>query len=109
MKFQYCSDLHLEFPDNKEYILNNPIKPTADILILAGDIVPFAVMDKHNDFFDYISWNFKMTYWIPGNHEYYYHRVANSTALNTNIRENIFLVNNCVKEISGVNLIFSTL
>ena len=25
------------------------------------------------------------------------------------IRENIFLVNNCVKEISGVNLIFSTL
>ena len=109
MKLQYCSDLHLEFPDNKEYILDNPIDPTADILILAGDIVPFAVMDKHNDFFDYISRNFKMTYWIPGNHEYYYYNVDSSGFLETKIRENIFLVNNCVKEISGVNLIFSTL
>ena len=26
MKPQYCSDLHLEFPDNKEYILDNPIE-----------------------------------------------------------------------------------
>lgn len=109
MKLQYCSDLHLEFPDNKEYILDNPIEPTADILILAGDIVPFAVMDKHNDFFDYISRNFKMTYWIPGNHEYYYYNVDSSNFLETQIRENIYLVNNCVKEISGVNLIFSTL
>lgn len=109
MKLQYCSDLHLEFPDNKEYIQDNPIEPTADILILAGDIVPFAVMDKHNDFFDYISRNFKMTYWIPGNHEYYYYNADSSNFLETKIRENIFLVNNCVKEISGVNLIFSTL
>ena len=109
MKLQYCSDLHLEFPDNKEYILDNPIQPEADILILAGDIVPFAVMDKHQDFLNYISRHFKMTFWIPGNHEYYYHRVDNSATLNTNIRENVFLVNNCVKEIPGVNLIFSTL
>lgn len=109
MKIQYCSDLHLEFPDNKEYILNNPIEPIAEILILAGDIVPFAVMDKHNDFFDYISRNFKMTFWIPGNHEYYYYDVDSSRFLDTKIRENIFLVNNCIKEISGVNIIFSTL
>jgi predicted phosphohydrolase len=109
MKLQYCSDLHIEFPDNKEYILDNPIEPTGDILILAGDIVPFAVMGKHNDFFDYISRNFKMTYWILGNHEYYYYNVYSSGFLETQIRENIYLVNNCVKEISGVKLIFSTL
>ena len=109
MKLQYCSDLHLEFPDNKEYILDNPIQPEADILILAGDIVPFEIMDKHQDFFNYISRHFETTFWIPGNHEYYYHRVDSSATLNTNIRENIFLVNNCVKEIPGVNLIFSTL
>lgn len=109
MKLQYCSDLHLEFPDNKEYILDNPIESAADILILAGDIVPFALMGKHNDFFDYISRNFKMTYWIPVNHEYYHYNVDSSGFLETKIRENIYLVNNCVKEISGVNLIFSTL
>lgn len=109
MNIQYCSDLHLEFPDNKQFILDNPIEPKADILILAGDIVPFAVIDKHQDFFDYISRYFKTTFWVPGNHEYYYHRIDNSTILNTDIRENIHLVNNCVKEVSGINLIFSTL
>lgn len=109
MKLQYCSDLHLEFPDNKEYILDNPISPVADILILAGDIMPFAAIDKHNDFLDYISRSFKTTFWVPGNHEYYYYNVDSSNFLETQIRENIYLVNNCVKEISGVNLIFSTL
>lgn len=109
MKIQYCSDLHLEFPDNKEYILDNPIEPIADILILAGDIVLFKIMDDHKDFFDYISRHFKMTFWIPGNHEYYYYQADNSGFLDTKIRENVFLVNNCVKEIFGVNLIFSTL
>lgn len=109
MKIQYCSDLHLEFPDNKEYIINSPIEPIADILILAGDIVPFKIIDNHQDFFNYISRNFKTTYWIPGNHEYYYYNVDSSRFLDTKIRENIFLVNNCIKEISGVNIIFSTL
>lgn len=109
MKIQYCSDLHLEFPDNKEYILDNPIEPIADILILAGDIVLFKIMDDHKDFFDYISRHFKMTFWIPGNHEYYYYQADNSEFLDTKIRENVFLVNNCVKEVFGVNLIFSTL
>lgn len=109
MKIQYCSDLHLEFPDNKEYILDNPIEPIADILILAGDIMPFKIMDDHQDFFNYISRHFKMTFWIPGNHEYYYYRVDHSGVLDTKIRENIFLVNNCIKEVSGVKLIFSTL
>jgi len=46
MKLQYCSDLHLEFPENKKYILKNPIKPKAEILVLAGDIVLFATMDR---------------------------------------------------------------
>ena len=71
MILQNCSDLHLEFPQNEAYIKANPIKPIGDILILAGDVTFFTRVDKQKHFFDYISDRFELTYWIPGNYEYY--------------------------------------
>lgn len=110
MKVQYCSDIHLEFPQNREFIKLYPLKPMGDILLLVGDIVPFAVIEKHNDFFNYISDNFKHTYWIPGNHEYYYFEAATRTGvLNEKIRENVSLVNNVAIYHDEVRFIFSTL
>ncbi len=110
MKIQYCSDLHLEFEENKNFLKQNPIVPTGEILILAGDIVPFAIMDKHNDFFNYVADNFETTYWIPGNHEYYHFDIANKCGvINESIKSNVHLVNNVAIQQKNVKLIFTTL
>jgi predicted phosphohydrolase len=110
MKLQYCSDLHLEFRQNKEFMKSNPLQVKGEILLLAGDIVPFAIMDKHKYFFDFVADNFECTYWIPGNHEYYGSDIARrSGVLNERIRSNVFLVNNVAMQHTDLNLIFSTL
>ncbi|WP_373495877.1 metallophosphoesterase [Aquiflexum sp.] len=110
LNIQYASDLHIEFPQNRDFLKRNPLKAVGDVLVLAGDIVPFWVMDKHKDFFSYLSDHFETTYWLPGNHEFYHFDIAEkSGVLNEKIRNNVFLVNNTSVLHGNVRLIFSTL
>ncbi len=110
MKFQYASDLHLEFPANEKFLLDNPLIPVGEILILAGDIIPFRFIDKFAWFFDFISENFKNVFWIAGNHEYYGEDAAEKHGkFHFSIRKNVFLVNNFSVIHDNAKFIFSTL
>jgi len=110
MKIQYCSDLHLEFKANKNFLAKNPIQQSGEILLLAGDVIPFHLLNQHADFFDFVSANYESVFWVPGNHEYYNYDLGNvKNPLYEKIRKNVFLVNNQIIPFKNVNLIFSTL
>jgi predicted MPP superfamily phosphohydrolase len=72
MKLRYFSDLHLEFikANTMEQFIRKIPSGMNEICILAGDIGnPYQ--SNYNIFMDFISKNFKKTFVISGNHEYY--------------------------------------
>jgi len=110
MKFQYCSDLHLEFSENRKWLAEHPIIPSADVLLLAGDILLLSQVNSHSDFLSFLADNFEVVYWIPGNHEYYGYDIADKPAsFLEKIRSNVYLVNNQHIQHGSTNLIFTTL
>lgn len=111
MLIQYCSDLHLEFTTNRRWLTENPILPEGDILIIAGDTYYLGKDFGHLPFWKEVSKNFRETYVLPGNHEYYGGYNVATSLLETKevIRKNVWLVNNCVIEEPDVRLIFTTL
>jgi len=72
MKIRYFSDLHLEFikPNKIEKFIRKIPPGMDEICILAGDIGnPYQ--KNYDIFMKFISKNFKKTFCISGNHEYY--------------------------------------
>lgn len=72
MKVRYFSDLHLEFikPNKIQQFIKKIPSGNNDVCILAGDIGnPYQ--ENYDFFMKFISNNFKKTFYIAGNHEYY--------------------------------------
>jgi Icc-related predicted phosphoesterase len=110
MKIQFASDLHLEFKENLNYVLAHPLEKAADILVLAGDIIPFTLQRLADKFFDDISGKFEYVYWVPGNHEYYRSNLTSAdVTVSKNIRNNLSLVNNQCLVWDDVQFVFTTL
>lgn len=107
---QYASDLHLEFPENREWLLTHPLEPVAEVLLLAGDIVPFPKLAAYKDFFRFVSKNWRAVYWVPGNHEYYGDDLSRRYGpLNESILPNVHLVNDTSITEGGTRLLCTTL
>ena len=73
VKTRYFSDLHLEFIEpNKMEIFMKKISFGKDdeICVLAGD-VGNPYQENYDIFMIFMNANFKKTFVIPGNHEYY--------------------------------------
>jgi len=68
--YQVVSDLHIE---NSKYDIDplSLINPSADVLILAGDIGSFYILNKLYKFLKKVCVHFKLVIYVPGNHEYY--------------------------------------
>ena len=72
MKLRYISDLHLEFitPNKIEQFIRKIPSGMEEICVLAGD-VGNPYQSNYDTFMQFISKNFKKTFVISGNHEYY--------------------------------------
>ena len=111
MLVQLCSDLHLEFKENRDWLKEHPLVARGEVLVIAGDTFHLDKNFESLDFIKKVSDEFKMTYLIPGNHEYY-GGFDIATAMDSSrieIKKNVVLVHNVTEHIEGVHFIFSTL
>ena len=115
MKLRYVSDIHLEFMNSRQIDhCIRQLSPISDeVLILAGDIGN-PCHQHYETFLDHVNRNFRKTFLLAGNHEYYKHgRTVDE--VNRYIQSLLkgyptisFLQNSC-ELFEGVNFIGTTL
>ena len=92
MKIAYVSDIHLE--SNDKCVVN---KIDADVLVLAGDIVPYIKIERLNGFFKDCAAKYPKVIYIAGNHEYYGGKIDKADGVITNALnqcKNVHYLNN---------------
>lgn len=68
ISFDVISDLH--FNNFSTHLYPN-IKPNSEILVMLGDVCEVDQVRQMMPFFRYVSSNWKLILFIPGNHEFY--------------------------------------
>ena len=117
MRIFYASDLHIEFPQNYNYIYSELLKIKSnfnkdeDILLLLGDTFVIRNYSIKNNIFDLLSEMFKDVYILFGNHEFYdgYDISLIENEYFKKIRKNVYLVNNITFNYDNHKIILSTL
>lgn len=112
MIIQYASDLHLEFYDNSVFLARGPFKVAGDVLVLAGDTLPLIEFEdyKRHRFFDWCSKNYRETFLIPGNHEYYHNDIGMyPDTWSMHLRDNVTMYENDSVVLDDTEFILSTL
>ena len=71
LQFQIASDLHIEYRNDDLHDPKVYIEPTAEILILAGDIGSLYKVKQLTTFFRDICTLYKYVIYVPGNQEFY--------------------------------------
>jgi len=82
MNIQIVSDLHIEY---KNDLVPDPldfITPSADILILAGDIGSLYKLNQLSTFLKKLCSHFQLVLYTLGNHEFYYFNESNLKTMN---------------------------
>ena len=110
MKVQICSDLHLEFSNNRKWFNKNPLIPKGEILIIAGDTYYLNRNFGKLKFIKQVADSFEQVYLIPCNHEYYegFDVSTGLSPFELKIKDNVTLLNNKSIHINGVKFVFST-
>lgn len=110
MRIQYCSDLHLEFEKNKQYLNEHPLEIVGEVLILAGDVAPLHDEFLLHDFFKFVDLHYQQVFWVPGNHEFYYKDISKyKDSYHIKIMNRINIVHNVALTLGNIHFVFSTL
>lgn len=117
MRIQFVSDLHLEFSENRQWLEENPLKVTGDILLIAGDTayldVPESGQDTYSQykFWDWASEHYQQVFVCLGNHDFYgyYDLATMPEGYCKQIRHNVHAYYNKVVSLGDVDIIVSTL
>jgi predicted phosphohydrolase len=99
---QIASDLHIEFKNDDIPDPLNYLTPSADILILAGDIGSLYKIEQLKGFLKRLCPLFQTVIYVPGNHEYY--TVQNYEHLSMNkLLHRLYEIENDIKNLFILN------